>query len=353
MSADADQSNELAEHVRSARAPLAITGSNSKRFYVGAPSGELLDVTSHRGIVEYEPTELVITARAGTPLEEIERALAEKGQMLAFEPPRFGDSATLGGTIACGFSGPRRPYAGSARDFVLGVRIINGKGEVLRFGGKVMKNVAGYDIARLMAGSLGTLGVILEVSLKVLPRPASEMTLAFETHPAAAISTMNQWASQPLPLSAAAHGGETLSVRLSGVESAVRAARKRLGGEVVENGEVFWEEIREHRRIFFRSGDPLWRVSVPPATAPLDLPGKWLVDWGGAQRWLISGAPDATIRAAAAKAGGHAAAFRKHARQGDSLTLVDPVARALQARIQQAFDPKSLFSRANGSAAVA
>jgi glycolate oxidase FAD binding subunit len=352
MREDVDLAKDLAEQVRAARGPLAIVGSGSKRFYSGTVHGTMLDVTGHRGIVEYEPTELVITARAGTSLKDIERALAEKGQMLAFEPPHFGDGATLGGTIACGFSGPRRPFAGSARDFVLGTRIVNGKGEVLCFGGKVMKNVAGYDISRLMAGSLGTLGVILDLSLKVLPCPAAETTLGFEESAANAIAKMNRWAGQPLPLSAAAHIGETMYVRLSGAESAVGAARKRLGGEVVENGELFWEEVREHRQIFFQGSEPLWRLSVPPATATLDLPGNWLIDWGGAQRWLVSGAPEANIRSVAAKAGGYAKVFRNSPLACDSLTQLDPIARALQARIRQAFDPNGVFGGTGAAVAA-
>src|SRR3990172_8477065 len=193
MTNNADISQKLADAVREAAANhalLAIQGNGTKAFYTGALSGTPLDVTGHRGIVSYEPTELVITARAGTPLAEIEAALAERGQMLGFEPPYFGEAATLGGTIACGFSGPRRPYAGAARDFVLGTKIVNGKGEILKFGGEVMKNVAGYDVSRLMVGALGTLGVLLEISLKVLPKPAREITLGFATTVDKAIATM-------------------------------------------------------------------------------------------------------------------------------------------------------------------
>jgi len=352
MSVDRDQSLELAERVRTAAEPLAIHGSGSKRFYTGTAQGVALDVTSHRGVVDYEPTELVITARAGTPLSEIEAALAAKGQMLAFEPPHFGERATLGGAVACGLSGPRRPYTGSVRDFVLGVRIINGKGEVMHFGGKVMKNVAGYDIARLMTGSLGTLGVILEVSLKVLPRPAAERTMAFAMSIADAITTMNRWAGQPLPLSAAAYRDATLYVRLSGAESAVRAACDRLGGEALNEGNAFWEELREQRLSFFTGKETLWRLSVPPAAPPLDVPGRWLIDWGGAQRWLVSDASEATIRGAAAKAGGYAAAFRNGPCAYDSLTWLDPATRALHAQIRQAFDPGGLFSDTAGAVAA-
>jgi glycolate oxidase FAD binding subunit len=339
---DKDLTQSLAEKVRDAAAqksPLAIRGSGSKRFLTGEIEGTSLDVTAHRGIVSYEPTELVITARAGTPLTEIEAVLAEKNQMLGFEPPHFGVGATLGGTVACGFSGPRRPYAGSARDFVLGVRIINGRGEILRFGGQVMKNVAGFDVSRLMAGNLGTLGVMLEVSLKVLPRPAAEATLAFDTDAATAIDSMNAWTGRPLPLSAAAHVGDILYIRLSGTESGVRAARAVLGGDLVEKGPTFWEELREHRRAFFETDRPLWRLSVPPATPPLDLPGKWLIDWGGAQRWLGSEAPAERICREAARIGGHAMRFRPLA--------TPPLAAALQAlhhRLRAAFDPAGIFN---------
>jgi glycolate oxidase FAD binding subunit len=347
MTHDSDIATQLADAVRQAAArktPLAIRGSGSKHFYTGEPKGTPLDVTGHRGIVSYEPSELVITARAGTTLAEIEAALAEKNQMLAFEPPYFGDSATLGGTIACGFSGPRRPYAGSARDFVLGTRIVNGRGEILRFGGQVMKNVAGYDLSRLMVGSLGTLGVLLEISLKVLPRPAAEVTLAFDCTAADAIRRTNVWAGQPLPLSAAAHAGHGLHVRLSGSAAAVRAARARLGGDEVAPGTQFWRNLNEHRLPFFRESGVLWRLSLPAATPPLALAGEWLIDWGGAQRWLRSDMPAEAIALAARGAGGHARCFRaaNHATPPPlSATL-----RQLHERLCTAFDPHRIFTGA-------
>ena len=347
MTQDNDISRQLAEAVKAAaqkHTPLTIAGSGSKRFYTGKPEGEPLDVTGHRGIVSYEPTELVVTARAGTPLAEVEAALAEKGQMLGFEPPYFGATATLGGTIACGFSGPRRPYAGSARDFVLGTKIINGKGEILKFGGEVMKNVAGYDVSRLMVGALGTLGVLLEISLKVLPKPAKELTLSFETPADKAIATMNAWAGRPLPLSAACHLDNTLYIRLSGTEPGVRAASTKLGGAVVENGDGFWRELREHQRNFFQNDIPLWRLSVPPATAPLNLPGKWLIDWGGAQRWLKSDATVTDIRMQAEKAGGHAILFR-HAKLNGAMFQSLPTRLAtLHQNLKQAFDPDGIIN---------
>lgn len=342
-----DISTHLANEVRSMASSgsrIAINGSGSKRFLTGKLNGTPLDVTRHHGIVNYEPTELVITARAGTPLNEIETILAEKNQMLAFEPPHFGPGATLGGTIACNLSGPRRPYTGSARDFVLGTRIINGKGEILSFGGQVMKNVAGYDVSRLMTGSRGTLGVILEVSLKVLPRPAQEMTLTFEMSAGEAIRRMNTWAGQPLPLSAAAHNGETLYIRVSGPEASVRATKTKLGGESLKNSSTFWEELREHRRSFFKTETPLWRLSVPPATALIDLPGKWLLDWGGAQRWLLTTAPVENIHRKAESAGGTAALFRTSQSTAMSNLELSAPARRLQANIKQSMDPAGILN---------
>ena len=337
-----DISRELSEAVQAAaknHVRHTISGSGSKRFYAGDIEGEKLDVTGHRGIVSYEPTELVVTARAGTPLAELEAALSEKGQMLAFEPPWFGEGATLGGTMACGFSGPRRPYVGSARDFVLGTRIINGKGEILHFGGEVMKNVAGYDVSRLMVGALGTLGVLLEISLKILPKPANEMTLCFEMPADKAIATMNTWAGQPLPLSATCHVGDILYIRLSGTELGVRAAHTKLGGAVVEKGDEFWRELREQQHGFFQDETSFWRLSVPPATVPMNLPGKWIIDWGGAQRWLKSEVPAEVIQQHADTAGGHAILFRRGKYNGATFHPLPAKLAALHRNLKRAFDP--------------
>jgi glycolate oxidase FAD binding subunit len=353
MNAQHDMAEALAEKVQktaAARTRLAITGNGTKRFYTGEIPGEPLNVAGHCGIVNHEPTELVITARGGTLLRDIEPALAQHGQMLAFEPPYFGERATLGGTLACGFSGPRRPYAGSARDFVLGMKIINGSGEILNFGGRVMKNVAGYDVSRFMVGSHGALGIILEASLKVLPKPAQEITLTFDMPVGKAIATMNAWAGQPLPLSACAHAGETLYLRLAGADTAIAAARKKLGGEFLENGATFWHELKEHQRAFFQTPEPLWRLSVPPAAPMLDVPGKWLIDWGGAQRWLVTRADTANVRAAAAAIGGYAREFRA-TRNRPALETNSSV-RELRARIKTAFDEKAIFGVTNDSSSI-
>ncbi len=328
------------------RAPLAITGGNTKFFYGRETIGQPLGLSAYRGIVAYEPTELVITARAGTPLIEIEKALQQQGQMLGFEPPKFGPQATLGGAIACGLSGPRRPYAGAARDFVLGVKCLNGRGEILKFGGQVMKNVAGFDISRLMVGALGTLGVILEVSLKVLPKPEVELTLQQQTTPKQAITTMNAWAGRPLPVSAACFDGGSLYVRLSGNGSAVRAGQALVGGDEVAQGEQFWRELREHESSFFTQAPslPLWRLSVPQATPPLVAPGTWLIDWGGGQRWLRTDLPAERVRATAKGCGGHATLFRGGDRRGEVFSPLPPPLEQLHRRLKKAFDPNGIFN---------
>ena len=322
---------------------LSITGSGSKTFYGRQPQGNDFTVREYAGVIDYSPTELVITARAGTPLAEIEAVLAGENQILAFEPPFFGPAATLGGTIACGLSGPRRPYAGAARDFVLGITCLNGKGEHLRFGGQVMKNVAGYDVSRTLTGSLGTLAVLLDISLKVLPRAETDITLCRDTSPAEAIRLMNRWAGQPLPLSAACCYDGQLAVRLSGNTRGVQAAVKKIGGEHMDTAQSFWDDLREHRHAVFSGAEPLWRLSVPPATAPLPLEGDCLLDWGGAQRWIRTPLPAGQIRAAATAAGGHASLFRGDDRD----TVFQPLPAALLAlhqRLKHSFDPEGILN---------
>lgn len=344
---DADVSAALQDMLREAiaqRIPLRIVGGDTKSFYGRVTQGECRSVAGHRGVVSYEPTELVITARAGTPLADIEALLAEHGQMLPFEPPHFAVGSTLGGTIASGLSGPRRPYAGSVRDFVLGITVLTGKGEILRFGGQVMKNVAGFDVSRLLAGSLGTLGILLEISLKVLPRPELEQTLLFECSDAQAIQRCNDWAGQPLPLSATVFDNGWLYLRLSGSAVAVHAARGKLGGDAIADATIFWTKIRDHRHPFFQDDAPLWRLSLPAATHPLDLPGDWLLDWGGAQRWLKTPATATEVRAAAARAGGHATLFRGGDRQGEIFHPLSPALAAVQRRLKVAFDPQGILN---------
>jgi len=339
----------LQEQIRQAagrRAALRIRGGGTKDFYGNEPRGELLDTRTHAGVVDYEPTELVITARCGTLLSDLEKILLEQKQFLPFEPPGFGPAATLGGCIAAGLSGPRRASAGALRDFVLGSKILDGRGDLLTFGGQVMKNVAGYDVSRLLAGSLGTLGLILEVSLKVLPRPPAELTLKLEMPESKALGCMNRWAGQPLPLSATAwHDGE-LAVRLSGAESGIRAAAGKIGGGEMAPGQAerFWNGVREQTDPFFAGAGPLWRLSLPSHAPRIDLPGEQLMEWGGALRWFRSNADPARVRAAAAGAGGHATLFRAGDRPVAAFAPLPPVLARLHRELKNAFDPAGILN---------
>jgi len=381
---------KLSEAIRAAVAhhtPLNIRGGGTKDFYGNSATGETLSTNAYRGIIDYEPTELVITARAGTPLTEVEAALREKGQMLAFEPPHFGalpyiqplplqgegwdgsgvsarlsphphpspplegeghkQPSTLGGCIAAGLSGPRRAYAGAVRDLVLGIRMLDGKGADLRFGGQVMKNVAGFDVSRLMAGSMGTLGVILEVSLKTLPLPAAEATLSLHGDEATAIKWFNEWAGKPLPISATAWCAGDIGVRLSGAHAAVDAAIQKIGGTVVapEQAERYWHGIRDQTDPFFAGATPLWRLSIKSTTPPLALPGEQLIEWSGALRWLKSDAPASVVRDAVARAGGHATLFRAADKSAGAFHPLSPALAAIHRNLKQTFDPAGILNR--------
>jgi len=350
----------IVEQVRRAHAgktALEIRGSGSKTFYGGPRRGEPLDITPLAGIRSHEPTELVVSVLAGTPISELEAALAAHGQHLAFEPPRFGAAGSVGGTVggmvAAGLAGPARASAGGVREHILGLSLIDGRGELLSFGGQVMKNVAGYDVSRLLTGSMGVLGVICEVSLKVLPLPPASATLRFELDQAAAIQRLNTWAGQPLPLSASAWWDGTLVLRLSGARAAVESACGQLGGEVIDAAlaSAFWSGLRDHSDEFFlgaakavAGGAALWRLSVPQTTAPLKLPGEQLLEWGGAQRWLCTSTPAAQLREAAAAAGGHATLFRGQDKSGGVFAPLSPPLERIQKNLKVAFDPDHVFN---------
>jgi len=341
-----DMSIALQRQVSSAIADktvLNIVGGDSKS-HLGRPvAGQTMSVAGHQGITSYEPTELVISARTGTSLQEIEHTLKRNNQMLPFEPPHFGATATLGGTIACNLSGPGRAYRGAARDFVLGTKVINGDAQVMKFGGEVMKNVAGYDVSRLMCGAMGGLGVLLEVSLKVLPRPASEISLVQELDQQAAIIRMNELSAQALPLSASCWQENKLYLRLSGAKSSVQAARSRLGGELLPESEIFWQQLREHQLSFFNNEKPLWRLSVPPTSAQLEVDGEWLIEWGGGQRWLKSDANPEHVFAVALAAGGHASRYGNTVEQAIFQPLQTGLV-SLHRNLKQAFDPHGIFN---------
>ncbi len=360
----------LTDQIKTAAAQntaLRIAGSGSKSFYGEPCTGELLDLSRYCGITAYEPTELVVTARAGTPLTELEAALAEKGQCLAFEPPRFGDGGTVGGMVAAGLSGPARASAGGVRDYVLGVQLINGRGEHLTFGGQVMKNVAGYDVTRLMVGSLGCLGVLTEVSIKVLPIAPAQATLVFEIDQARALAQLHRWGGQPLPLNAscwvrddtAAGTPQLLFVRLRGAAAAVDAALKKmthdLPGRLVDTAQadVDWAACRDLRLPFFTTppadGHALWRLSVPQTTPVLDLPWPQLIEWHGGQRWLWA-LPDALarLREVAAEAGGFATLFKADTKvdisAGGRFHPQNAATLAIHQRLKTEFDPVGIFN---------
>lgn len=340
-----------------ARCAVQIVGHGTKSFYGNAQEAAVLSTEELRGITAYEPSELVVSVRAGTPLHELEAALAEHGQWLAFEPPRLGRSAdrcgTVGGMVASGLSGPGRAQAGAVRDFVLGCTVVNGRAQVLHFGGQVMKNVAGYDVSRLMAGSLGILGVISEVSLKVLPQPVATATLRQTASQAEALERVNAWGGQPWPISATAWWDETLVVRLSGARAAVQDACERLGGEVVDAdlARDFWQGLRDHHDEYFvatharvQQGERLWRLSVPSTCPPLDLPGDTLIEWGGAQRWLCTDAPVQIVREAARSAGGHACVFRGATPVDGVFAPLPAALHTVHCQLKAAFDPEGIFN---------
>lgn len=345
MTSYADFSDRI-RAASAAGAPLRLRGGGTKDWYGQALDGELLDTRANSGVISYEPTELVITARCGTPLAEIETLLAQHHQMLAFEPPRFGPESTIGGVVATALSGPRRASAGAVRDFVLGAVLMDGRGEVLRFGGQVMKNVAGYDVSRLLAGSLGTLGLILEVSLKVLPLPLREASLRFEMSEIDALAHLNEWAGQPLPISASCWHRGVLTLRLSGADAAVQAAQRRLGGQPLAEADAanFWAGLRDQTHAYF-SGGSVWRMSVPSHASAIILRGEQLIEWGGSQRWLkVDDADAESIRRTVAASGGHASLFRGGDKSVGVFHPLAPAVAKIHERLKQSFDPAGIFN---------
>lgn len=344
---DRDISSALQAQVQAAiasRSAVRIIGGGTKKFVHGKSTGSVLETSGHSGIVHYDPTELVLTARAGTLLSEVEAALIEQGQILAFEPPAYGKHATLGGTIACNLSGPRRPYVGAARDYVLGVKLLNGRGEMISFGGEVMKNVAGYDVSRLMAGALGTLGVLLEVSLKVLPAPKAVLNLKLDLSLAQALDRFTRLAQQYWPISASCYDGQQLLLRLEGTAAAVMAAQQQLGGEVHSRENIFWNELKEQRHPFFQDANELWRVSLPALRVPLEFPGPFLIEWAGSLIWIKNPQSQRDLFEWAASHGGHATLYRY---PGQSRPAFPKLAEALipyHKNLKYSFDPVGIFN---------
>lgn len=327
--------------------PLYIEGGNSKAFYGNPVECETtLSTLKHHGIIDYQPSELFVTVRAGTLLTELEATLAQKQQLLSFEAPLFSPNTTIGGVVASGLSGPRSPYYGSIRDSVLGVKIINGQGQIVSFGGQVMKNVAGYDISRLMAGSLGTLGLILEVSLKVLPKQEVETTLMLPCPHEEAIENFNLLRQSGLPISASCYIDSEVFVRISGKKPHIDALIKRHTWETYSNGDSFWESIRNHTHSFFDHGDtPLWRLSVAPAS-PISarLNSETMIEWGGGVRWINSNTPANIIISSAKKKGGHAILFRGSIPGVSTFSNPAPPLLKLHNNIKRKLDPKGIFN---------
>jgi len=355
------------------KTPLSIEGGGTKSWYGNANSYTKLDTRSYSGILEYQPEELVITACTGTPLKEIEAALAEKNQVLAFEPPHFGENATFGGAIAAGLAGPGRISVGNLRDFVLGSRIMDGQGQDLSFGGKVMKNVAGYDVSRLLPGSMGTLSLLLEASVKVLPRAAASTSLRCNITQAQALQLLNEWAGQPLPLSAScwignSKGGDgELTIRLAGAAAAVKAAIPLMGAAVnateldPQVTTEFWAHLREQQLPVFanlKNDETLYRLALPAICGPLafeNASSEIALEWHGQQRWIKAASDDATfeaIKKIASANGGHATRFKQGANVDSNkqrFTLLREQAHstaleAVQARLRAAFDPAGIFA---------
>ena len=347
----------IVDRIRSAHAdgtPLRIRGGGTKDFYGEAPEGDVLDVRELAGTADHEPTELVVTAPAGMRLADLTSQLAAHGQYLAFEPPLFGPESTVGGMVAAGLSGPSRAVAGSLRDHLLGVSLISGTGELMHFGGRVIKNVAGYDVSRLVAGSLGILGVVVEASLKVLPLPGAEATLRFDMKPAEALAALHAWGARPLPLDASAWWNGNLVVRLRGSPAAVEQARQTLGGEPIaaDLATPFWSDLRDHRDPFFvatrdaveHQDAALWRLSLPQTAPLLGLAGDELMEWHGAQRWLSTALPAEQVRDAAAGVGGHAVLFRGKNKSAGVFAALSPPLRLIHERLKRSFDPGGILN---------
>ena len=346
-----DQSKTLQAQIQTAyenKTPCRIEGANSKHFLGNESKGETVSTKNHSGVISYDASELVMTVRSGTRLQEINQVLADNNQSLPFEPPAFSDGATIGGTIACNLSGPARAYTGAARDFVLGARIINGKGEDCRFGGQVMKNVAGYDASRLMAGAYGTLGLILDVSLKVLPVAQTETTIKIEQSADTAIGTINQLSAKNLPISASCYFDQHLYIRLNSSEQNTLSVSKSIcqqtGGTEISDSKTFWLTIREQQHAFFKTEKSIARLSLPPTSEHINFDGEQLIEWGGALRWLKSDLNITDLREKVSALGGHVTAYKNFPATTEFFQPLDANLKTLHQRLKQGFDPAGILN---------
>jgi len=336
-----EQLQNIVEQAIQTKEKLIIKAGGSKDFYGRAVLGKELNISKHQGIISYEPSELFITVRAGTLLKDIENILAENNQMLAFEPPAFGDESTIGGTIACNLSGPRRAYSGAARDFVLGTKIINGQAEVLSFGGEVMKNVAGYDVSRLMTGAMGTLGVLLEISLKVVPKPETEITLVHQLNIDEALLKLHQWSTQSLPITASCYYQNKLTIRFSGTEKYINTLQQSIGGETLIDANNFWHSVKEQSHSFFDSKKSLWRLSTASNSETTYPNDDTFYEWGGALRWIKT---NASQNQTPNSLNGHISLFRCPTKRNDTFQPLPKHLLQIHRNLKQAFDPHGIFN---------
>ncbi len=344
---DPDYIQTLCASIQQANATqqaLQIQGGGSKSFYGNEISANTLDVSNNIGIIAYEPSELFITARNGTLLAEIEATLDANNQVLPFEPPHFSPNATLGGAVASGLSGPRRPFSSSLRDCMLGVHIVNGKGEYLEFGGQVMKNVAGYDASRLMCGAFGTLGVLTQISLKVAPKPQAEITLALSINQSEALNKMNAWTQTQLPISATYFNNDVLHVRIAGLEKSVEKICNQIGGEKISSSEKFWASVKNHQSDFFQAEKSLWRIIAPNNTPPLSINGETCIEWNGGLRWIKSTEDAQHIRNQCQAFKGYVSLFKADSKPNDCLAEINPDLKKLHLNIKSAFDPNRILN---------
>jgi glycolate oxidase FAD binding subunit len=332
------------QQANSSKQSLQLSAGGSKSFYGNQIFAPPLDVSANIGIVDYEPSELYISARNGTLLSEIESTLEASNQMLPFEPPHFTSQATLGGTVACGLSGPRRAYANSMRDCILGTNIVNGKGEYLQFGGNVMKNVAGYDVSRLMCGAFGTLGILTQISLKVIPKPQSEITIAIEVNQNEALETMNAWMQTQLPISATYFNNDVLYVRIAGLEKTTKKVHENIGGERFQDSDTFWKNIKDHQADFFQTDLPIWRVIIPSNTPVLSISGESCLEWNGGLRWIKSSEDAQHIINQCQTANGHATLFKAKTKANDCLPSISPKLQNLHLNLKSSFDPNHILN---------
>jgi glycolate oxidase FAD binding subunit len=335
---------EAVRHASAACKPLLIQGNGSKNFYGPPGNGDKLSTSELSAIVEYEPSELFITARAGTLLSEVEAALDDANQILPFEPPQFGRQATIGGTVACGLSGPRRPYSFAMRDCILGTDIINGKGEHLTFGGQVVKNVAGYDVSRFMCGAMGTLGIITEISFKTIPKPESEITLVYEQPIEQALDFMQRLLQTNLPVTASYHENNRLYLRFAGNENVIEKVKERLGGEQLDDSKQLWHSVKEHQRDFFDSDENLWRCMVPANCGALSISGESVFEWNGGLRWYTSDDDIESVMKTTKSAGGYATLFRTKSSLTHRFTEPAAALKKLHLKLKQAFDPGNILN---------